>query len=168
MGGHHFIANLFVGTRCSADRKRLRTLWRAVNSSRSLCLATMIGAFVHQLYLLSLCGTILMFVDMPFVTAGSAMLAWHYPLLGAIWMVVAGTIWWYLLSLLFAYMFKNAPRDPRKMREREITSSKYLTGRAIINVAGFYSALRNCLRQRAANYIHARIRCALLRGAFAM
>jgi hypothetical protein len=89
------------------DRKRFHALYGAPLIHLALCLATMIGAFVHQLYLLSLCGTILMFVDMPFVTAGSAMLAWHYPLLGAIWMVVAGTIWWYLLSLLFAYMFKK-------------------------------------------------------------
>jgi hypothetical protein len=27
-------------------------------------------------------------------------LAWHYPMIAALWIVVVGTLWWYLLSRL--------------------------------------------------------------------
>jgi hypothetical protein len=60
----------------------------------------MTGYVVPRLQFLGILGTIVTLIDLPFVTVGTLML-WRYPLLAYIWIVVAGTLWWYFLSWLF-------------------------------------------------------------------
>lgn len=60
----------------------------------------MTGYVVPHLQFLGILGTIVTLIDLPFVTVGTFML-WRYPLLANIWIVVAGTLWWYFLSWLF-------------------------------------------------------------------
>jgi len=43
--------------------------------------------------------TYVILADLPFSLLGVA-LAWHYAFLAATWIVVVGSLWWYLLSRL--------------------------------------------------------------------
>jgi hypothetical protein len=58
--------------------------------------------------------TCLMLVDFP-VSLITLALAWKYSVLAAIWMVVVGTLWWYLLSRvaeLVVRKFKGRREEP--------------------------------------------------------
>ena len=55
------------------------------------------GAVIPALGSLGILFTYVLIADLP-VSIPAYLLAWHYGALGMIWIVVAGTAWWYLLS----------------------------------------------------------------------
>ena len=60
-------------------------------------MVSMIGQVVPSLSYLGLVSTYLMYVDFPISLVALA-LVWKYSALAAAWILVAGTLWWYLLS----------------------------------------------------------------------
>ena len=62
-----------------------------------ICLLTMSGYVVPQLEFLGILGTFIMLADFPISLVALA-LTWKHEVLAAIWIVAAGTLWWYLLS----------------------------------------------------------------------
>jgi hypothetical protein len=70
----------------------------------SVCLVTMLGAAVRllgyaapKLDSLGILWTYVMIADLP-VSVPAYFLAYAYPLFAWTWILVAGTLWWYLLS----------------------------------------------------------------------
>ncbi len=61
------------------------------------CLISMVGYVVPSLQYLGIVWVGVMLVDMP-VSAIAYALAWKHGTVAAIWVVVIGTLWWYLLS----------------------------------------------------------------------
>lgn len=61
------------------------------------CLISMVGYLVPSLQYLGIVWTGIMLVDLPISLVAFA-LAWKYSALAAAWILVAGTLWWYLLS----------------------------------------------------------------------
>lgn len=61
------------------------------------CLISMIGYVIPSLQSLGIVWVVLMVVDLP-ISAIAYALAWKHGSVAAIWIVVAGTLWWYLLS----------------------------------------------------------------------
>jgi hypothetical protein len=76
------------------------------------CLISMVGYLVPRLQYLGMVWTGIMFADFPISLLAFA-LAWKYSALATAWILVCGTLWWYLLSRgaeLVARKFK-ARRD---------------------------------------------------------
>jgi hypothetical protein len=67
----------------------------------------MIGAVVPSLTATGIFGSVLTLADLPLVSGIMFMLAWQHPWLSTIWMGFAGTLWWYLLSLLAEALFRK-------------------------------------------------------------
>ena len=61
------------------------------------CLISMVGYVIPSLQYLGIVWVGVMLVDMP-VSAIAYALAWKHGAIAAIWVVVVGTLWWYLLS----------------------------------------------------------------------
>ena len=71
-----------------------------------------LGIFIPALQNLGILETYLIAADLP-VSLVVFALAWHYPMLAAIWIMVVGTLWWYLLSrLLELGVHKLLQKDP--------------------------------------------------------
>ena len=69
------------------------------------------------LQFLAIVWTYIMLADLP-VSFLAYLLAWQYGGLAMIWILVAGTLWWYLLSRGAAFLlaeFRNKRPDPSKM-----------------------------------------------------
>jgi hypothetical protein len=58
-----------------------------------------VGYLIPTLQHLGIIEGYLILADLP-VSLVVFALAWRYPLLAAVWIVVAGTLWWYLISCL--------------------------------------------------------------------
>ena len=56
-----------------------------------------IGYVVHSLQYLGIIFSVILLADLPISIVAYA-LAWKYPAAAALWILVAGTSWWYLLS----------------------------------------------------------------------
>jgi hypothetical protein len=61
-----------------------------------ICLSALSGYVVSGLQPLGILFTFIDIVDLPISLVYIA-LAWNYGVLAAIWLVVVGTLWWYLL-----------------------------------------------------------------------
>lgn len=61
------------------------------------CLISMIGHVIPKLQSLGIVWVFVMLVDLP-VSALAYALAWNHGTIAAVWVVVAGTLWWYILS----------------------------------------------------------------------
>jgi hypothetical protein len=57
----------------------------------------MVGRVVPELQYLGIVWVFIMLVDIP-VSAMAYALAWNHGAIAGIWIVVVGTLWWYLLS----------------------------------------------------------------------
>lgn len=59
---------------------------------------------------------ILLIADFPF-SIGVLVLAWKYPLLANLWILVVGTAWWYLLSRIIVGWISNrfGDRQPQSL-----------------------------------------------------
>jgi hypothetical protein len=69
------------------------------------------------LQFLAIVWEFVMLADLP-VSLRAYGLAWKYGWLAVMWIVVAGTLWWYLLSRGAAFLFaefRNKRPDPSKM-----------------------------------------------------
>jgi hypothetical protein len=91
----------------------LRERWRWVYflplvhfvvSSTSLLLAHIPG-----LNFLAFAWTLTMMVDLP-ISLASYFAAWKYPGIAVAWVIVAGTMWWYLLSKIAEVLFHLVAR----------------------------------------------------------
>ena len=86
-----------------------------------------LGFFIPSLqYLARLEGYIIV-ADLPISLVVFA-LAWHYPVLAAIWLVIIGTLWWYLISRLLKLgvqklLRKDPPFSTLKFRHAELGSA---------------------------------------------
>jgi len=58
----------------------------------------MIGLALPKLQYLGVVWVFIMLADLP-VSSVAYMMGWKYPTLAALWIVAAGTLWWYLLGL---------------------------------------------------------------------
>ena len=63
----------------------------------SVCLISMVGYLVPRLQYLGIVWTGIMVADFPISLVALA-LAWKHSALAAAWILVVGTLWWYLLS----------------------------------------------------------------------
>jgi hypothetical protein len=61
------------------------------------CLVSFIGFVIPSLQYVGILFTFIVVADLP-ISAPYYALAWKYGGLGVIWIFVAGTVWWYLLS----------------------------------------------------------------------
>ena len=64
----------------------------------SACLFSMVGYVIPSLQFLGIVWVFVMLIDLP-VSSIAYALAWRYSMIGGIWIVVVGTLWWYLISL---------------------------------------------------------------------
>ena len=62
------------------------------------CFGSMIGLALPKLQYLGVVWVFIMLADLP-VSSVAYMMGWKYPTLAALWIVAAGTLWWYLLGL---------------------------------------------------------------------
>jgi hypothetical protein len=80
------------------------------------CLTIFVGYFAPNLDYLAIVWTYLMMIDFP-ISLVALGLAWKYSALAAAWMIILGTLWWYLLSRGAEFAFRNlkgrrpAPKD---------------------------------------------------------
>jgi hypothetical protein len=85
------------------------------------CLTMAVAYFAPNLDYLAIVWTYLMMTDFP-ISLVAIGLAWKYAALAVAWMVVVGTLWWYLLSRAAEFVFREligrrpAPQDliPRR------------------------------------------------------
>lgn len=63
----------------------------------SACLVSMIGHVIPELQFLGIVWVFIMLADLP-VSAIAYALAWNHGMIAGTWVVVLGTLWWYLLS----------------------------------------------------------------------
>jgi len=61
------------------------------------CLTSYVGLLVPRLQHLGILFTFVLLADLP-ISLPAYFLGWKYSTLAAIWIFVAGTFWWYLLS----------------------------------------------------------------------
>ena len=64
----------------------------------AICLVSYLGLLVPSLSNLAIAFEALFVLDFP-ISVVAFMLAWKYQVLAYIWIVVVGTLWWYLLGL---------------------------------------------------------------------
>ena len=75
------------------------------------CLASFIGLVIPRLQLVGILFTFILLADLP-VSAPAFALGSKYGTLVVIWIFLAGTIWWYLLSrAALALLNKSLRRD---------------------------------------------------------
>jgi hypothetical protein len=68
------------------------------------CLVSMLGIVVLNLQTLAITWSFIMLADLPISIVAYA-LAWKYSWLAMIWIVGAGTVWWYALSCGLKFMY---------------------------------------------------------------
>ncbi len=61
------------------------------------CLISMVGYLIPSLQYLGIVWTGIMVADFP-ISLVAVALAWKYSALATAWILVGGTLWWYLLS----------------------------------------------------------------------
>jgi hypothetical protein len=61
------------------------------------CLVSFIGLVIPSLQYIGILFTFILVADLP-ISVPFYALAWKYGVLSVIWIFVAGTFWWYLLS----------------------------------------------------------------------
>lgn len=66
--------------------------------------ATLTVMLIPPLQPLGIVGSYILLADLP-VSLVAYMLAWKYSLLATIWILIVGTLWWYLLSLGINWVF---------------------------------------------------------------
>jgi hypothetical protein len=69
----------------------------------ALCITAMLGFVVPQLQFLGILMTVVNIADLPISFVAFA-LFFHHETLAWLWMVVVGTVWWYLLSLATQFL----------------------------------------------------------------
>ena len=62
------------------------------------CLVSFIGLVIPSLHYMGILFTFILLADLPISIVAYA-LGWRYPAIANLWIFVAGTLWWYLLSL---------------------------------------------------------------------
>lgn len=77
--------------------KRSRWVYLLPAAHVCACLISMVGYVIPSLQYLGIVWVGVMLLDMP-VSAIAYALAWKHGAIAAIWVVVVGTLWWYLLS----------------------------------------------------------------------
>ena len=70
------------------------------------CLVSYIGLVIPSLQYVGILFTFILLADLP-VSALTYALGWKYGALAVIWIFVAGTLWWYLLSLAGEALLKR-------------------------------------------------------------
>jgi hypothetical protein len=82
------------------------------------CAISYIGLLIPGLQFVGILFSFVLMADLP-ISIVTYMAAWKYPSLSLIWILVAGTAWWYLLgrgleALLLRFARRNE-REPRLM-----------------------------------------------------
>jgi len=98
-----------------------RSRWVYFLPTLHLCAyaASMGGLLVKALQPLGLAASFIMLADIPISLVAYA-LAWKYSSLAAVWILVVGTLWWYLLSRGIELIF-------RTLRKRGTTADHFHT-----------------------------------------
>lgn len=81
----------------STERRKPYWIYVLPMAHLCACLISMVGYVVPSLQYLGIVWVGLMLVDLPVSAIGYAM-AWRHGTFTTIWVVVVGTLWWYLLS----------------------------------------------------------------------
>jgi len=79
-----------------ASRKRFRWVYVPPLVHLAICLVAILGYIVPSLQFLGILWSILTIADLP-VSIVTVMLVWRHSVFAAVWAIVAGTLWWYLL-----------------------------------------------------------------------
>ncbi len=77
--------------------KRFRWVYLLPLIHLCACLTSMVGLIVPRLQYLGIAWSFIMLADLPISLVAYA-LGWKYSALADLWIIVAGTLWWYLLS----------------------------------------------------------------------
>jgi hypothetical protein len=67
---------------------------------------SLVAQLFPSLQFLGIVGTFVMAADLP-VSLVAYGLAWKFPILASAWILVAGTVWWYLLSRAIAFLVRR-------------------------------------------------------------
>ncbi|SRR6266852_2284202 len=78
-------------------KRRSRWLYLLPTLHLCACLASYIGLVIPSLQYIGILFTFILVADLP-ISAPVYFLAWKYGVLAVVWIFVAGTFWWYLLS----------------------------------------------------------------------
>jgi len=68
------------------------------------CMTSMIGYVIPKLQDWAIIQTFILPADLP-VSAPVYFLAWRYPIIALLWLIGAGTLWWYFLGRLVQRIF---------------------------------------------------------------
>lgn len=85
------------GGRMPRSSERSRWVYLPPLLHLGACLVSMIGYVIPKLQFLGIVWVFVMLSDLP-VSAIAYALAWNHGVIAGIWVVVAGTLWWYLLG----------------------------------------------------------------------
>ena len=88
-------------------RKHSRGVYVVPLVHLTIYFAALAGMLLPSLSWFDILPSVLMLADFPIVSAVTFMLVWGHPVLSTIWMGIAGTLWWYLLSLLAQALFRK-------------------------------------------------------------
>ncbi len=78
-------------------RAQSRVVYIAPAVHLLFCFLGFIGTLVPQLSILAFAWTIVFIVDFP-ISIVPSILIWKYQTLAGMWLIVVGTLWWYLIS----------------------------------------------------------------------
>jgi hypothetical protein len=78
-------------------RRRSRWVYFLPTVHLFACMVSFIGLVIPTIQYVGILFSLILIADLP-VSIVSYALAWKYGALGTIWIFVAGTLWWYLLS----------------------------------------------------------------------
>ena len=86
-----------------------RSLWPLFLPALHLtaCLIGLVGYVLPYLQPLGIIWVFVMLIDLP-VSAIAHAISWNHQIVAATWIIVAGTAWWYLLSLGIQRMAQKA------------------------------------------------------------
>jgi hypothetical protein len=79
-------------------QKHTRWVYALPMAHLCTCLIGIAGTLAPRVSVLAFAWSLVFFVDFP-ISIVPLILAWKFPFLAALWLLVAGTLWWYLLSL---------------------------------------------------------------------
>jgi len=86
-----------LGGRVQTIEKPSRWVYLVPIIHLSACAISFIGYLIPSLQFFGIVWVFIVLVDLP-VSAIFYALAWKYSLIASLWVVVVGTLWWYLLS----------------------------------------------------------------------
>jgi hypothetical protein len=107
-------------------QRRFRWVYLLPLIHLSACLISIVGIIALRIPFLGSVWIVLMMVDLP-ISLLAYLVGWKYPALAYLWTLVAGTLWWYLLSrgaeLAFRKLIARPPAAQDLFPRGDVTDS---------------------------------------------